>query len=233
MLGGSSLEAAGHSAGWPLAWRPAAAAALPLVTIITPSYNQGRFLRQTIESVLGQDYPNLEYWVIDGRSSDRSVEILQEYGSRLQWLSEPDGGQSQAINKGLARAKGEIIGWLNSDDTYTAGAISSVVRAFEQDPDVMLVYGEGNLMAESGRILGRFPHTRPFDLWKLTQLIDYVQQPSCFFRREAIEAVRGVDEDLHWCMDWDLWIRIATRFQARHISDCLSNARTYAGSKTA
>jgi hypothetical protein len=204
----------------------------PLVTIISPCFNQGRFVRQTIDSVLTQDYPNIEYWVIDGQSTDETVDILKEYDGRLQWISEPDRGQSHAINKGLPRAHGEIIGWLNSDDTYVPGAISAVVRAFVEHPDVMLIYGEGNLMTESGRILGRFPYTQPFDLWKLAKGIDYIQQPSCFFRKEAIEAVHGVDETLNWCMDWDLWIRIASRYRVMYVAECLSNARIHVGTKT-
>ena len=204
----------------------------PLVTIISPCLNQARFLRQSIDSVLSQDYPAIEYWVIDGQSTDETVAILKEYDGRLKWRSEADRGQSHAINKGLSKARGEIIGWLNSDDTYLPGAIATVVRAFTRHPDVMLVYGEGNLMTESGHILGRFPRTQPFDLWKLVKGTDYIQQPSCFFRKEAIDAVGGVDETLNWCMDWDLWIRIASRFRVMYLAECLSNCRVHGGTKT-
>ncbi|MEO8259745.1 MAG: glycosyltransferase family 2 protein [Acidobacteriota bacterium] len=204
----------------------------PLVTIITPSRNHARYVRQTIDSVLAQDYPHLEYWVIDGQSTDETVAILKEYGGQLRWTSAPDRGQAHAINKGLSMAAGDILGWLNSDDTYLPGAISAVVRAFVEHPDVMLIYGEGNLMTESGRILCRFPRTQPFDLWKLANGIDYIQQPSCFFRREAFDAVDGLDERLNWCMDWDLWIKMGSRFRVMYIGDCLSNARVHPASKT-
>jgi len=204
----------------------------PLVTIITPCRNHGRFIRQTIESVLGQDYSEIEYLVIDGQSTDETVDILREYDGRLRWSSEPDRGQSHAINKGLSAARGDIIGWINADDTYEPGAISTIVRAFVQHPDVMLVYGDGNLMTESGRILGRFPYTQRFDLWKLVKGLDYIQQPSCFFRKEAVEIIDRVDEGLNWCLDWDLWIRIGRRFNVLYVPACLSNGRIYVGTKT-
>jgi glycosyltransferase involved in cell wall biosynthesis len=203
-----------------------------LVTITTPCRNHGRFIRHTIESVLGQDYPHIEYLVFDGGSTDETIPILKEYGSRVRWRSEPDRGQSDAINKGFRAARGDIVAWLNADDTYVPGAVSTAVRAFETHPETKLVYGEGHLMTESGAILGPFPHSRPFDLWKLVKVIDYIQQPSAFIHRDALQAVGGVDESLNWCMDWDLWIRIGTRFPVTHVDARLSNARIYLGTKT-
>ena len=124
----------------------------PLVTIVTPSYNQGRFIRATIESVLSQDYGAIEYIVMDGGSTDNTAAVVREYSSRLKWISEKDRGQSDAINKGFRMAKGEIVSWLNSDDFILPGAVSLAVKAFERQPEIMAVYGEGYLIDENEKI---------------------------------------------------------------------------------
>src|SRR5438128_8552250 len=130
--------------------------ALPLVSIVTPSYNQGRFIEDTIRSVLAQDYPNLEYIVVDGGSTDHTLDVLRRYEGRLRWVSEPDRGQSEAINKGFRMARGEIVSWLNSDDTYVPGAIGKAVAHLGARPEVVMVYGEGYLLDEGGRVTRRF-----------------------------------------------------------------------------
>src|SRR5512139_1414374 len=131
---------------------------LPLVSIITPSYNQARFLETTIRSVLDQDYPNLEYLIVDGGSTDGSREIIQRYSDRLAWwVSERDQGQTDAINKGFARARGEILAWLNSDDTYLPGAIQGAVDFLQDHPGVGMVYGDANLIDEQSNVIGKFP----------------------------------------------------------------------------
>ena len=204
----------------------------PLVSIITPSLNQGRFIEATIESVLSQDYPRIEYIVIDGGSTDGTLEVLRRYGERVQWISEPDRGQSHAINKGFRRARGDILAWLNSDDTYLPGAVRSAVEYLAEHPDCAMVYGDGYLIDEEGRMTRPFPATEPFDLWKLVYVHDYILQQSAFFRREAVDAVGYLDERLYWSMDWDLFIRIGKRFPVDYLPKALASLREYGTAKT-
>ena len=204
----------------------------PLVSIVTPSFNQGRFIEETIQSVLSQDYPNLEYIVIDGGSTDETLDILRRYEGRLKWVSEPDGGQSEAINKGFRMTRGDIVAWLNSDDTYLAGAVSKAVDYLVAHPQVAMVYGEGYLMDEAGRVTGRFPATEPFNLWRLVYFSDYILQQTVFWRRGVFDAVGMLDESLHYGMDWDFWIRVAKRFEVAYIPEFLGNLREYAAAKT-
>ncbi|MFO0964057.1 MAG: glycosyltransferase family 2 protein [Gemmataceae bacterium] len=130
---------------------------VPLVSIVTPSFNQGRFIRRTIDSVLSQDYPRIEYVVIDGGSTDETIDVLRSYGSRLEWVSEKDRGQSHAINKGLSRTKGAIVAYLNSDDTLAPGAVATAARHFQEHPDWDLIYGEGEYIDEEDKALGLYP----------------------------------------------------------------------------
>jgi hypothetical protein len=205
----------------------------PLVSIITPSYNQGTFIEATILSVLEQDYSNLEYLVVDGASADETQEILRRYRGRLRWISEPDEGQAHAINKGFARTRGEILGWLNSDDTYLPGAISTAVEYLVAHPDVMLVYGDANFMDAGGVVIGLCAHVEPFDLNRLIHYSDFIVQPAAFFRRSAFEAVGGLDESLHWAMDYDLWLKISQRYQVAYLPRPMANSRWFGGNKTA
>lgn len=204
----------------------------PLVTLITPSYNQARFLPDAIESVLAQDYENLEYWVIDGGSTDGSVELLERYGDRLQWVSEPDRGQAHAINKGIERARGSLVGWLNSDDALLPGALSRMVERFEKRPELGLVYGRGNEIDEDGRSLGAFAGTEPFNLWRLLFVLDFVLQPATLFQRDLVQRLGMLDESLHWAMDWDLWLRLAAAAEVELVDAVLACSRVYAQTKT-
>lgn len=205
----------------------------PLVTIVTPSYNQGEFIRATIESVLAQDYPQLEYIVMDGGSTDGTAAIAAEYSSRLTWISEKDRGQAHAINKGFCRAKGETVAWLNSDDVLLPGAVTRAVEAFENaPPDIGAIYGEGYLMDREGRFTRRFPATEPFNLWKLVYLSDYVLQQAAFFRRSAVEEVGWVDEKLHYALDWDLLIRLGKRFGLHYVPEYFGVLREYPEAKS-
>ncbi len=181
----------------------------PLVSILTPSYNQGRFLEETIRSVLTQDYPNLEYIIVDGGSSDGSVDIIRRYAERLSWwVSEPDRGQTDAINKGFARATGEIFAWLNSDDTYLPGAVSAAVHCLQAHPEASLVYADANLVDEDGRIIGRFP-SRQTNLNKLLRGSVHIPQQTAFFRASAWNQVAPLDPTFQFAMDYDLWVRLA------------------------
>ena len=148
----------------------------PLVSIITPSYNQGRFIRATIQSVLAQDYPELEYIVMDGGSADETRSVVKDYASRLTFVSEKDRGQSHAINKGFRLARGSILFWLNSDDVILPGAVRSAVDEFARSPATGAVYGQGYLMDKEGAVTSPFSATGPFNLWKLVYLSDYILQ---------------------------------------------------------
>lgn len=204
----------------------------PLVSIVTPSYNQGHFIRATVESVLSQGYPNVEYIIMDGGSQDHTLEVLKEYSSRVRIISEKDRGQAHAINKGFQMAKGEIVAWLNSDDTYLPGAIQHGVEGCHQYPRVGAIYGEGFQIDYDGNIRQQFPFTEPFNLWKLTFVLDYILQQSVFFRRSCVEAVGWVDESLNFGMDWDLLIRLGKRFGLAYVPSKMGCLREYGAAKS-
>jgi glycosyltransferase involved in cell wall biosynthesis len=204
----------------------------PLVTIVTPSFNQGRFIRQTIESVLTQDYRNIEYIIMDGGSTDETASVAAEYSDRLRFISEPDRGQSHAINKGFRMARGEVVSWLNSDDIILPGAVAHAVNAFEHDPTLGAVYGEGYLIDYDGAVTSRFPATEPFNLWKLIYLSDYILQQTAYFRRNILDDVGFLNEELHWGLDWDLLIRIGKRHWIGYIPEYMGSLREYDAAKT-
>ncbi len=204
----------------------------PLVSIITPSFNQGQFIEETIQSVLSQDYPHIEYLVIDGGSTDNTLETLRRYEDRLKWISETDSGQSEAINKGFRISTGEIVAWLNSDDTLLPGAVRKAVDYLVAHPDVMMVYGEGYLMDVSGKTTGRFPATEPFNLWRLIYYGDYILQQTVFMQKKIFNEVAMVDESLHYGMDWDLFIRIGKRFKVAYLPEYLGVLREYPEAKS-
>jgi len=208
--------------------------ALPKITVVTPSFNQGEYLERTITSVLEQNYPNLEYMVIDGGSRDGSVEIIRKYEQQLAWwASEPDRGQSQAINKGFARATGEIFGWLNSDDIYQPGALQAVAEAFRVNSAAAAVLGGGGLLYEdTGEQVDYEPFAVTVD--SLCQTLGHTMllQPSCFFTREAWQECGPLDEELHLAMDMDLWFRIAKKHQFTLTDRSLSLSLVHADAKT-
>ena len=204
----------------------------PLVTIITPSFNQASFIRSTIESVLGQDYPHIEYIIVDGGSTDSTIDILRSYGDKIRWISEPDRGQSDAINKGFRMANGEIVAWLNSDDTYEPGAVTNAVAEFIKNPEIGLLYGDGNIIDENGNLVAKFGFTREFNLWSLIHLYDYILQPTTFFQRKALESVNYLDINLHYGMDWDLWIKLGSKYPVCYLKKTLANSREYGETKT-
>jgi glycosyltransferase involved in cell wall biosynthesis len=203
---------------------------LPLVSIITPSYNQARYLEQTIPSVLGQDYPYVEYIIVDGGSTDGSLEIIRKYADRLAWwVSEPDSGQADAINKGLSRARGEIVAWLNSDDLYLPGAISEAVQALEGNPVAGMVFGDAITIDEQGMELNPLV----FGDWGLQELMRFriICQPAVFMRREAMEEAGGLDATYHFLLDHLLWIRIAQRWPVFHVASIWAAARHHPAAK--
>lgn len=203
---------------------------LPLVSIVTPSYQQGQFIRETIESVLSQDYPRIEYLIMDGGSTDDTLSILKSYGDRLVWVSEPDRGQAQAINKGWRCAKGEILAWLNSDDIYQPGAVRTAVDHLMRNPRIGMVYGEGFLIDESGRHIDRYP-TDPFDPDRFFERCG-ICQPTVFVRRAVIEDVGYVDETLNFCIDYDLWTRISKKHTVAYLPQYLAKSRLHEDCKT-
>ena len=181
---------------------------LPLVSIVTPSFNQAEFLEEAILSVLNQDYPNLEYLLLDGGSTDGSVDIIRKYEGRFAyWVSGPDTGQSDAINRGWRLARGEILAYLNSDDLYFPGAVSAAARFFQAHPDVGIAYGACEFLDLMGGVASLI--TPPdFDLSQLS-LGNFIAQPSVFLRKAVLDEIGPLDTNLRYCMDYDLWVRAA------------------------
>lgn len=202
----------------------------PLVSVITPSYNQAAFLEATLRSVLEQDYPTLEYLVVDGASTDGSVEVIRRVESRLAWwVSEPDRGQAEAINKGFARARGEIVAWLNSDDVYLPGALRAVVRAFEEHPGAGLVFGDVLSIDAAGEPFNRMT----FGPYGLEDLMCFriISQPGVFLRRSVLEECGYLDPTYHYLLDHHLWLRVAQRAEMVYLPQPLAAARFHPQAK--
>ncbi len=203
-----------------------------LVSIVTPSFNQGKYLRRTIDSVLAQTYPHIEYLVMDGGSTDNSVAILESYGSAFHWESTPDRGQTHAINKGLAQVSGNILAYLNSDDVLFPSTIEKVVSHFEENPNWDMVFGRADYIDESDCFLGEYA-TRPFNLDLLAENC-FICQPAAFWRRRVVEKIGPFDESLKFCMDYEYWIRMADAgFHLEYVEDKLAASRMYPQTKTA
>ena len=203
---------------------------MTLVSIITPSYNQAKYLEQTILSVLNQDHPRIEYSVMDGASTDGSVEVIKKYADKLaHWESVKDHGQADAINKGFARATGEIVAWLNSDDYYLPGTISAVVKVFEENPEVALVYGNMLAVDENGKTF----NTLNYKQLTLEDLMCFqiIGQPAVFMRRSALQKTSGLDLTFHFLLDHLLWIQLAKHGRILHINETWSAARYHAEAK--
>lgn len=203
---------------------------MTLVSIITPSFNQAAYLEQTILSVLEQDHPRIEYMVVDGASTDNSVEIIRKFEKKLAWwVSEKDNGQADAINKGFARGTGEVIAWLNSDDYYLAGAVSAAVKIFEEHPEVVLVYGNMLAVDEHGKTF----NTLNYEQLTLEDLLCFqiIGQPAVFMRRSALQTTGGLDPTFHFLLDHHLWIRLAHQGNILHVPQTWAAARYHAEAK--
>jgi len=202
----------------------------PLVSIITPSFNQARFLEQTIVSVLDQDYPSVEYLVVDGNSSDGSQAIIKNYAQKIHWwVSEKDCGQADAINKGLCRARGEIVAWLNSDDYYLPGAISKAVNTLIQRPETAFVYGDVLAVNAAGTELNHLRY-RPMSLVDLMEF-NILGQSSVFIRKEILEQTGWLDPSFHYLLDHQLWVRLALKAPIVYLPELLSGAHFHPQSK--
>jgi glycosyltransferase involved in cell wall biosynthesis len=203
----------------------------PLLSIVTPSFNQAQFLETTILSVLEQDYPAVEYIIMDGGSADGSVEIIRRYDARVaHWQSKPDRGQADAINEGLQRAQGEFVAWINSDDVYLPGAISEAVRALEQFPQAGMVYGDGIMVGSELEVLDKhsYPQLDLVDLLAFEVLL----QPAVFMRKHVLDEVGYLDPSYNLILDHELWIRIASRYPIKHVSSYWALERTHHQAKT-
>ena len=206
------------------------ATSIPLVSVVTPCYKAARFIAETIESVSDQDYPRVEHIVYDGGSDDGTQQILARY-PHLQWISEPDRGQSHALNKGFQRARGEIIGWLNADDTYQPGAITTAVKSLLEFPEYDLVYSDCQIIDDQGRP-GQISRSQPFS-FETYFSSSYIKQPTVFMRRRVIETLGGVNEQLHYVMDREFWMRAGQYFKMRYLPEVvLADFRYALGSKS-
>ena len=206
------------------AWRPR-------VFVVTPSLDQGRFLRDTIESVLSQDYPALEYFVADGGSSDDSLDVLRSYGERVRWRSAPDGGHAAAVADAWRASDAEIVAWLNSDDTYLPGAVSAAVQHLREHPEASMVYGRAWYTDARGERQEPYPTWHPFRRADLARNC-FVCQPAVFLRREVFDAVALPRTDLTHAFDYDLWIRVSEHFRVSYLDRFLATYRLHGKAKT-
>ena len=207
---------------------------LPLVSIITPSFNQALFIESTIHSVLNQSYPRIEYIIVDGGSTDGTLDIIKNYDEKLAWwVSEKDKGQTDAINKGFAQATGDILAWLNSDDTYSSpNAVAEAVDFLVAHPNVAMVYADCNFIDENGRVIGKFA-SRQTDYQKLRRGYVHIPQQTMFFRSRYWKELGPLDPSFYFAMDYDLWVRIAKRAPIQYLSGrTWANFRIHRSSKT-
>ena len=203
---------------------------MPRISVVMPSYNQGHFIREAIDSILSQEGVDVELIVMDGGSDDGTVDTLRSYGDQLTFTSGPDEGQSWAINEGMRRTTEDIVCWLNSDDLFRPGALQTVLEVFESDPEVEFVTGAGRNIAGDGTLIGDVG-AQPARLWELIHHRNFFNQPSCFMKRDLWFDVGGLNEDLDYVMDWDLWIRFGCA-KSVFVDVQLSDNRSYDDNKT-
>lgn len=204
----------------------------PKISIVTPSYNQAQFLERTILSVLNQNYPNLEYTIIDGGSIDGSVEIIKKYEKYLiYWVSEKDNGQTQAINKGFQKSTGKIIAWLGSDDTYLPEIFYKIMKSFKNNPEADLIFGNIYFINEHDKRIGELKFTE-FDFDTLIYEGGNLHQTGTFWTRKIYEKVGGLDSNYKFCMDYDFFCRVAKVGKLCHIRDFFANFRMHKDTKS-
>lgn len=204
---------------------------VPSISVVTPSFNQASYLERTLRSVLDQDYERLEYLVLDGGSADGSRQILESYGSKLAyWVSEPDNGQSAAVNSGWRRSSGDILGWINSDDYYLPGALQFVGEYFARHPEAAFIYGQCEVVDSNGARRGLIGH--PYDRAGMLNGIQPMPQPSTFIRRSVFEAAGPIDESLHYSMDFDFFLRAAVHARPVFIDRPLAAFTVHQDAKT-
>ena len=203
------------------------------VSIVTPSFNQARFIEATIQSVLSQEHAALEYIIVDGGSNDGAVDIIRSHADRLAWwVSEKDAGQTDALNKGFAHATGDILAWINSDDTYEPGAVAAVVDFMTKHPEIGVVYADTNFIDEKGRVIGRFPAAQT-DYQRLRRGYVHIPQQAAFFRADLWRQVGPLDPDFYFAMDYDLWVRLAKLAPFAYLpGQTWANFRLHASAKT-
>jgi glycosyltransferase involved in cell wall biosynthesis len=201
-----------------------------LITIVTPCLNAERFLDETIRSVLEQDYPRIEYIVMDGGSTDGTLDILRKYENKLRWLSGPDGGAADAVNRGFALGKGEILAFLNADDLYHPSAVSAAVRYLRENAEAAGVYGDAWWIDENGARIAPYP-VRDFDR-ELLERECFICQPASFFRRQAFESIGGLDPGLRLTFDYELWLRLTRTYPLLRIDATLADSRMHPANKT-
>ena len=206
------------------------------ISIITPSYNQGRFIRQTIDSVLSQNYPDLEYIVCDGGSHDETVSILKSYGTRIKWVSEKDRGQTDAINKGLRMTTGDIIAYINSDDYYLPETLKKIAEFFKKNPKAQWVTGDYQIVNEKGKPIQQFivwykRFLRLFPTKNMLYFTNFIAQPSTFWRRSHLKTIGLFNESLRYVMDYEYWLRSIEQFPLSVIYSPLSVFRIHSLSK--
>lgn len=209
---------------------------LPKISVITPTFNQGAFIEKTINSVLSQNYPNLEFIIIDGGSTDNTVEIIKKYDKHLSyWVSESDRGQSHAINKGMAKSTGEILTWLNSDDWYLPGTLLRFAELFQQNPDIGIIVGAGRIVDQTGT---EIYYKEPTEEINLTSMYQWQKggdfmQPSSAFSRETWNLAGPIDESIHIALDVDLWLKIAKKnIKFLSVNELFSEALSHPNAKT-
>lgn len=204
----------------------------PRISIVTPSYNQGQFIEETIRSVLLQGYPNLEYIIIDGGSTDNSIDVIKKYEKQLTyWVSEPDRGQSHAINKGFARCTGEIVAWLNSDDCFNEGILYKIARIFIQKPETNLITCPVRRITAEGKEI-TITYTPSTVYQNLFNWSTYMPQAGVFFRKEILDKIGYLDESLQIQMDYDLWFRFAKETDFFYCQDIAANIKIHPAAKT-
>lgn len=203
-----------------------------LLSIVTPSFNQAPYIEETIKSVLAQDYSGLEYIIVDGGSTDGTVDIIKKYENKISWwVSEKDKGQTDAINKGFARARGDVLAWLNSDDTYEPGALTAAANYLQEHPEVGMVYGDCNFINQHGNVIGKFDAAQT-NYRLIRQGYVHIPQQTMFFRADLWRQVGPLDPSFYFAMDYDLWTRIAARAEIKYVPQTWANFRLHTSGKT-